>query len=240
MYRKIMENQAFMIAYTAMMTAVVFISTVVIAIYIPATEGFFNIGEFGVYLAALTGGPIVGAIAGGLGSAFADIFLGFSHYAPITFTVKGLEGLIVGFLAIYLRKIRFSRTVGILASFVAAAASIYIGSSYYVGEAELDIVLNKVTVSIATFIWGVVGVVMLAILTYSTYKRPSLTGDIIAIFIGGFEMMLGYFIAEYVIYGAGAYVELFYNLFQVLIGLGLVMLVYPYLERLLSGYISSP
>ena len=236
LHKKLMENQGLFIAYASMMTAVVFISTIVISISIPATQGFFNIGEFGVYLAALTGGPVIGGIAGGLGSAFADIFLGYSHYAPITLIVKGLEGLIVGFLSIQLRKIRFNRAIGLLASFVAAATSIYIGSSYYIGEAELDLLLNKYVISISTFIWGLVGVIMLGILFYTTYKNPGRAGDIIAIFIGGFEMMLGYFIAEYIIYGAGAYVELLYNLFQVLIGLGLVMIVYPYLETFISGH----
>ncbi len=231
-----MENKSLLIVYSSLMTAFVFISTVVISLNIPATQGFFNIGEFGVYLAALTGGPIVGAIAGGLGSATADIFLGYSYYSPITFIVKGLEGLIVGFLSINLRKIRYNRALGIFASFVVAGVSFYIGSSYSVGEADIRIMKHwsLLTYPISSLLWGIVGFVMLAILFYSTYKKPERTGDIIAVIIGGFEMMLGYFIAEYIIYGAGAYVELFYNLLQVLIGLGLVMLTYPYVEKLLG------
>ncbi len=35
---------------------------------------------------------------GGLGSALADILLSYTHYAPITFIVKGIEGYIAGTL----------------------------------------------------------------------------------------------------------------------------------------------
>jgi len=110
----IKATKVLLISYSALMTTLVFISTVIVSVYIQATAGFFNIGEFGVYLAALTGGPIVGAIAGGLGSALADIYLGYTHYAPITLVVKGLEGLVVGLLVERLRRARVSRPVGIL------------------------------------------------------------------------------------------------------------------------------
>ena len=43
--------------------------------------------------------PTVGALAGAIGSSLADILLGYSHWAPWTFVIKGLEGLIAGRLA---------------------------------------------------------------------------------------------------------------------------------------------
>ncbi len=229
---KIEANQSVLIAYSALMTALVFISTVVISISIPATKGFFNIGEFGVYIASLTGGPIVGLIAGGLGSALADVFLGYEYYAPITFIVKGLEGLIVGYLAYALRKIKFAKWIAVSASIFTVILAISIGSSFVVGDVVVSIFSTEYTVSISTLLWGAVGVIMLVIAFYATYKRPDRTADIIAVLIGGFEMILGYFIAEYILYGAAAYVELFYNLFQVLIGMGLSIMVLYYIERL--------
>ena len=39
-----------------------------------------------------------GGFAGGVGSALADIFLGYGSFAPATFIVKGIEGFIVGYL----------------------------------------------------------------------------------------------------------------------------------------------
>ncbi|GAB4314498.1 MAG: ECF transporter S component [Promethearchaeota archaeon] len=73
--------------------------TVLVTIPIPATSGFFNIGEVGVMLTGLLFGPIIGGLAGGTGSALADVLLGYSYYAPITLVVKGLEGFVVGLLS---------------------------------------------------------------------------------------------------------------------------------------------
>ena len=53
-------------------------------------------------------GPVVGAFAGGVGSMIADIALGYTHYAPATLVIKGVEGFIVGYLS---RKIlRYPKT----------------------------------------------------------------------------------------------------------------------------------
>lgn len=228
---KIESSPSLRIAYTSLMIAFTFISTIVISIYIPATRGFFNIGEFGVYIAALTGGPIVGMIAGGFGSALADIFLGYEYYAPITLIVKGLEGLIVGYLASKLVRIRFNRWMGITASLAVAALAITIGSAYYIGEAEVTILNISYVISLSTIIWLVVGIVMLSVTFYSTMKKPSMTAYIVAMFIGGTEMILGYFTAQYIIFGAAAFVELFYNLFQVIIGMALAITVISYIEE---------
>ncbi|TES95641.1 MAG: ECF transporter S component [Promethearchaeota archaeon] len=73
--------------------------TMVIAFPIPATNGFINIGDAVVMITGLLFGPIIGGIAGGIGSSLADLFLGFGIYAPATLVIKGLEGFIVGLIA---------------------------------------------------------------------------------------------------------------------------------------------
>ena len=50
-------------------------------------------------LAGLLLGPVGGFIAGGFGSALADVATGYTFYAPITLVVKGLEGMAVGYLS---------------------------------------------------------------------------------------------------------------------------------------------
>ncbi|MGD8545311.1 MAG: ECF transporter S component, partial [Candidatus Bathyarchaeota archaeon] len=87
------------LAITSVFTALVCIATMSFTIYVPSTRGFFNIGETMIYLAALLFGSTVGAFAGGVGSMFADIFLGYYYYAPATLVIKALEGGIVGFLS---------------------------------------------------------------------------------------------------------------------------------------------
>ena len=73
--------------------------TMVIAFPIPATSGFINIGDAVVMITGLMFGPIIGGIAGGIGSSLADLFLGYAIYAPATLVIKGLEGFFVGLIA---------------------------------------------------------------------------------------------------------------------------------------------
>ena len=86
------------IALAAAFIAMVFLSTSLFYIALVSSTGFFNLGEAFVYLAALIGGPIVGALAGGIGAAMADMVLGYGTFAPATLIFKGMEGFTVGFL----------------------------------------------------------------------------------------------------------------------------------------------
>ncbi|MFP3950843.1 MAG: ECF transporter S component [Candidatus Bathyarchaeia archaeon] len=86
------------LAASAIMGALVAVTTILIQVPIPATEGFFNIGDAMVMVAALTFGPIVGAMAGGIGSALADFIGGWYVWVPFTLTIKGLEGFIAGYI----------------------------------------------------------------------------------------------------------------------------------------------
>lgn len=60
------------VAAAGVMAALICIVTLLITFPIPATEGFFNIGDALVIIASLSFGPIVGGLAGGVGSALAD------------------------------------------------------------------------------------------------------------------------------------------------------------------------
>ena len=79
--------------------ALICVLTMIISIPVPATQGFINIGDAGVMISGLLFGPIVGGLSGGIGSALADIFLGYTIYAPGTLIIKGLEGFVVGLIA---------------------------------------------------------------------------------------------------------------------------------------------
>ena len=103
------------------------VSSQIPPIPIPATSGYFNIGETAVYIAALVFGPWVGGLAGGVGAMLSDIYLGFGLYAPGTLVIKGVEGIIVGFLNVKLRK-RFSN-----ATFCASAAVVVGGLEMVAG-----------------------------------------------------------------------------------------------------------
>ncbi|MCL4514421.1 MAG: ECF transporter S component [Firmicutes bacterium] len=80
-----------------------FASLVIVATAIrvpaPTFNLYFNLGEAMVYLTALLFGPASGGIVSALGSGLADILLGYPVWAPVSFVVKGLEGLVVGAVA---------------------------------------------------------------------------------------------------------------------------------------------
>jgi len=232
----IKATKVLLISYSALMTTLVFISTVIVSVYIQATAGFFNIGEFGVYLAALTGGPIVGAIAGGLGSALADIYLGYTHYAPITLVVKGLEGLVVGLLVERLRRARVSRPVGILLMGGSSLMITLIGIQFYVGRAELTILGSTMEVEFSQLIWPIVSLLLLGWGLYLYLRRPERAVEVAAILVGGMVMVIGYFTAQYTIlgYGPGAYVEMPFNIMQVLIGMTLALPIYERIGRVIG------
>lgn len=78
----------------AILMALTTVATMVINIPIPATKGYLNLGDSVVLFSALLIGSRAGFLVGGIGSALADLILGYPHYAIITFIVKGLEGYI--------------------------------------------------------------------------------------------------------------------------------------------------
>jgi len=84
------------IAVSGLMAALVCITTLLIQIPVPTTGGYVNVGDVMVMTCSLVFGSKVGGFAGGVGSAFADIMSGYGSFAPITFIVKGIEGIIVG------------------------------------------------------------------------------------------------------------------------------------------------
>ena len=89
MNTKAMTRLGVLIALTTVMTMVIHIPTI-------GTNGYLNLGDMVVFLSAMMLGRKGGFIVGGFGSALADLLLGYTHYVPITFIVKGLEGYIAG------------------------------------------------------------------------------------------------------------------------------------------------
>jgi uncharacterized membrane protein len=111
--------------------ALVFIVTSQIPpIPIPATSGYFNVGETIIYVAALLFGSAVGALSGGIGAMLADIYLGFGVFAPGTLVIKGIEGAIVGFLNLRLRYIT-NRTLRAVVSIIAGGLEMVTGYFLY-------------------------------------------------------------------------------------------------------------
>lgn len=86
---------------TAMFAAIICVATMVIHIPSPL-GGYANLGDTVVLLSAFLLGPVHGAVAAGIGSMLADIFLGFTQYAPATLAIKGGMALLAGWLFVRL------------------------------------------------------------------------------------------------------------------------------------------
>lgn len=131
----------------AIMSALVAVGTLIVRIPNPM-GGYFNVGDVMIFVTALTFNPLIGGVAGGLGSSIADI-IGFPVFAVPTLVIKGLEGLLA------------------------------------------SLIKNK----------------------------KSVFRDIIAVAVAGAEMVVGYFLVEYFMWGIGdALLELPANIAQVAIG----------------------
>lgn len=137
---------------SSIMAALVCVATLFFIVPIPATQGYFNVGDAMIVIAAIVFGPMVGAVAGGVGAALADILAGYSYFAPFTLVIKGVEGAIIGII-------------------------------------------------------------------YTKMKSGFIMKLVIAWIVGGLEMVVGYFITEYLFlgYGNAAFVEIPFNITQMLV-----------------------
>jgi len=113
------QRAVIQLSLMAIMSALVTVGTLIIRIPNPM-GGYFNLGDVMIFVAALTFNPLIGSIAGGLGSAIADI-IGFPLFAIPTLVIKGLEGLLASLIT---NKKSFFRDV---LAVVAAGSEMVIG-----------------------------------------------------------------------------------------------------------------
>lgn len=106
------HSRTHQIVLAALFSALTVVLTLLFRVPIPYGQGYFNFGDAIVMLSAFVMGPLSGFWVGSIGSALADIIAGYAIYAPITFLVKGLEGLLVGWLFLRTRRILLSGLVG--------------------------------------------------------------------------------------------------------------------------------
>lgn len=90
------QKTVIQISLMAVMSALVAVGTLIVRIPNPM-GGYFNVGDVMIFVSALTFNPLIGGVAGGLGSAIADI-IGFPVFAVPTLIIKGLEGLLAGLI----------------------------------------------------------------------------------------------------------------------------------------------
>ena len=94
--RSMSRNKSVMTsAFCGVMAALVFVTTMIIRIPVPATGGYIIVGDLMIFVSSLLFGPIIGGFAGGVGSALSDL-IGFPSFVFYTLVIKGVEGLVAG------------------------------------------------------------------------------------------------------------------------------------------------
>lgn len=128
------------IAYTGMMTAIVYVCTL-IGIPFPAFN--FNIGDSAILICGALFNPLSAMIAGGLGSFLADLTT-YPATMLYTLVIKAIEGLVAGLLfqALYKwydkaehpDKKRFTLKV-VFAVLISLACSLFMAGGYFICKA---------------------------------------------------------------------------------------------------------
>ncbi|MDT4761926.1 ECF transporter S component [Sphaerochaeta sp. PS] len=137
------NRNALKVAVVAVLTAVVVVFTMVVRI--PTAKGYLNLCDVAICFIAFTFGPWSAFIAAGLGTALADLFSGYAQWAPISFVVHGLEGLLVAMIVRQKGSVTISPIVKLLAGLVCMATvslgyfalSAYFISGFSVAAAEI-------------------------------------------------------------------------------------------------------
>lgn len=115
----------------ALFAALICIATMIFPIPLPG-NGYANLGDCFVLVAAWALGPVTGMLAAGIGSAFADIFSGFAFYAPATFIIKALMALAAVFVFKGLSNVfKKYNIVGRIISGLVAEAIMVLGYFFY-------------------------------------------------------------------------------------------------------------
>ena len=240
-------------------TVIVLVATIILQVYIPATRGYFNLGEAAIYVIAILAPPLHAGIASGVGSALAYLITGFGYYAPGTLVIKFVEGFTVSLLSRKLGTVRNTRLVRVASIVIALGIGIALSVLGYIllsGRAEVtsipinvfgsQITLINTTLDIPSLIWVCVGIVITAILLYTVIIKGR--GNIAlttSMLIGGCFMVLGYLLYEYfivnpIIFKAPpqqAFFEVPANFGQVLIGLSIGLSVTSFIAK--AGGITS-
>ena len=140
-----------------------------------SATGYTNLGDAFVLLGAFTLGPVYGFVCGGVGSALADLLLGYAYYIPGTLLIKGGMAVIA---ALLLRCARGGKKAEFGFQFLGALlAEAWMVFSYWLYKTLL---LNQGAAALASvpknILQGVVGLVLALLLNQLICRIPFVKG----------------------------------------------------------------
>lgn len=113
---------------TAALFAAICFGMTMVSVPLPVV-GYGNLGDCFVLLSGWLLGPLWGALAAGLGTALADVALGFAVYAPATLVIKALMAI----LAFYVGRLLSGDTSGLLRRTAAHVCAAVVGELLMIG-----------------------------------------------------------------------------------------------------------
>lgn len=160
------------ICFTALYAAVICLCTF---ISVPLPIGYFNLGDAAVLMCAWTLGPLCGAVAAAIGSALADILVGYVLYAPATAIIKALMALCAYYLCRALMKVikKPSLTFVPLAISAAAAESVMIAGYFVYEFFVLSYGIGAAAGLLGNALQALCGTVIATVITTLIRKRTS-------------------------------------------------------------------
>ena len=160
------KSPAIRMSIVAVTTALVAVFTIAIRIPTPL-GGYVSLCDVAVTFVSYTFGPITGLIAGGLGTAIADLVGGFGQWAPVSFVVHGLEALIIALIVRINPDSLFYRIVSALVAVVIVAGGYFLlTGAFLVG---FGAALPEVP---ANIVQSAVGVLLGLPLSLSSFNSP--------------------------------------------------------------------
>lgn len=152
-----------------LLTALVTVCTMVFQIPVSATQGYIHLGDSMILLIGVFFGWRYGMVAGGVGSALADLLSGYAHWAPFTLIIKGVMGLIIGLVSDFAgRQEKFFTMRNFLASVAGIAWMVF---GYFIGGGILKSSFAVAATSIPeNMVQGIAGAVIFFVVGTAFYK----------------------------------------------------------------------
>ena len=151
-----MKTNTQKIVTASMIAALCCVATMIIKIPSPL-KGYINLGDCVVLLSGWLLSPFYGFLAAGLGSALADIFSGYTLYAPATFIIKGLMALTAFYLFGSLQNKIRPLSARIISALVAEIIMIF---GYYIFEGFLYGFIPSLINMPANIMQGILGLIL--------------------------------------------------------------------------------
>lgn len=152
----------------SLLIALVTAFTMMFRIPVSATHGYIHLGDSMILLIAVFFGTKRGMMAGGIGSALADLLGGYAHWSPFTLLIKGLMGFLIGKIADAPQSGKFFTFRTALASFV---GTVWMVLGYFIGGGILKSSFAVAAMSVPeNTIQGIAGIIVFFVVGGAFYK----------------------------------------------------------------------